>query len=143
MDRFVACRLVRYSDIDFTFVAYEMDKPTLSAFESARFSVKLSRIFMVATLAVAVFSAVMTIIDLCRDKSIEQLPIPNYLVDNYTDADGGSYSLNYKAVECNRMDYFGADYKKQKGDCADINADEGKQWLELHRAGEQFCPRGL
>ena len=88
-----------------------------NAFNSARFAVKLSRIFMVVTLAVAVFSAVMTIIDLCRDKSIEQLPIPNYLVDNYTDADGGSYSLNYKAVECNRMDYFGADYKKQKGDC--------------------------
>ena len=137
--------VLEYSDIDFTFVAYEMDKPTLSAFESARFSVKLSRIFMVATLAVAVFSAVMTIIDLCRDKSFEQLPIPNYLVDNYTDADGGSYSLNYKAVECNRMDYFGADYKKQKGDCADINADEGKQWLVLYasknsKAGKPLTP---
>ena len=116
-----------------------------NAFNSARFAVKLSRIFMVVTLAVAVFSAVMTIIDLCRDKSIEQLPIPNYLVDNYTDADGGSYSLNYKAVECNRMDYFGADYKKQKGDCADLNADEGKQWLVLYacknsKAGKPLTP---
>ena len=137
--------VLEYSDIDFTFVAYEMDKPTLSAFESARFSVKLSRIFMVATLAVAVFSAVMTIIDLCRDKSIEQLPIPNYLVDNYTDADGGSYSLNYKAVECNRMEYFGADYKKQKGNSADLNADEGKQWIVLYasknsKAGKPLTP---
>nr|WP_316623424.1 hypothetical protein [uncultured Ruminococcus sp.] len=116
-----------------------------TAFESARFSVKLSRIFMVVTLAVAVFSAVMTIIDLCRDKSFEQLPIPNYLVDNYTDADGGSYSLNYKAVECNRMDYFGADYKKQKGNSADLNADEGKQWLVLYasknsKAGKPLTP---
>ena len=115
------------------------------AADSARFAVQLSRIFMVVTLAVAVFSAVMTIIDLCRDKSIEQLPIPNYLVDNYTDADGGSYSLNYKAVECNRMDYFGADYKKQKGDCADINADEGKQWIVLYasknsKAGKPLTP---
>jgi len=113
--------------------------------KTARFAVKLSRIFTVITMAVAVFSAVMTIIDLCRDKSIEQLPIPNYLVDNYTDADGGSYSLNYKAVECNRMDYFGADYKKQKGDCADINADEGKQWLVLYasknsKAGKPLTP---
>ena len=100
---------------------------------------------MVVTLAVAVFSAVMTIIDLCRDKSIEQLPIPNYLVDNYTDADGGSYSLNYKAVECNRTDYFGADYKKQKGSCADLLADEGKQWLVLYacknsKAGKPLTP---
>ncbi len=116
-----------------------------NAFNSARFAVKLSRIFMVVTLAVAVFSAVMTIIDLCRDKSIEQLPIPNYLVDNYTDADGGSYSLNYKAVECNRTDYFGEDYKKQKGNCADLNADEGKQWLVLYacknsKAGKPLTP---
>ncbi len=116
-----------------------------NAFNSARFAVKLSRVFMVVTLAVAVFSAVMTIIDLCRDKSIEQLPIPNYLVDNYTDADGGSYALNYKAVECNRMEYFGADYKKQKGDCADLNADEGKQWLVLYacknsKAGKPLTP---
>ena len=135
--------VLEYSDIDFTFVAYEMDKPTLSAFESARFSVKLSRIFMVATLAVAVFSAVMTIIDLCRDKSIEQLPIPNYLVDNYTDADGGSYSLNYKAVECNRTDYFGEDYKKQKGNSADLLADEGKQWLVLYASKNSMAGKPL
>ncbi len=113
--------------------------------ESARFAVQLSRIFAVVTLAVAVFSAVMTIIDLCRDKNIEQLPIPNYLVDNYTDADGGSYSLNYKAVECNRMEYFGDSYTKQKGSCADINADEGKQWLVLYasknsKAGKPLTP---
>ena len=98
----------------------------------ARLAIKLSKIFTVVTMAVAVFSAVMTIIDLCRDKSIEQLPIPNYLVDNYTDGDGGSYALNYKAVECNREEYFGKDYKKQKGNCADLNADEGKQWLVLY-----------
>ncbi len=124
---------------------YTMDNATHSAVYEARYAVKLSRIFMVVTLAVAVFSAVMTIIDLCRDKSVEQLPIPNYLVDNYTDADGGNYSLNYKAVECNRMDYFGADYKKQKGDCADLNADEGKQWLVLYasknsKAGKPLTP---
>ena len=69
----------------------------------------------------------------------------NYLVDNYTDADGGSYSLNYKAVECNRMEYFGADYKKQKGACADLLADEGKQWLALYasknsKAGKPLTP---
>ena len=100
---------------------------------------------MVVTMAVAVFSTVMTIIDLCRDKSVEQLPIPNYLVDNYTDADGGSYTLNYKAVECNRTDYFGEDYTKQKGNSADLNADEGKQWLVLYasknsKAGKPLTP---
>ena len=135
-----------YADFD-TALTFRgnLPKGCYRAADSARFAVQLSRIFMVVTMAVAVFSAVMTIIDLCRDKSIEQLPIPNYLVDNYTDADGGSYSLNYKAVECNRMDYFGADYKKQKGDCADINADEGKQWLVLYasknsKAGKPLTP---
>ncbi|MBQ6153314.1 MAG: hypothetical protein IJJ15_06170 [Ruminococcus sp.] len=113
--------------------------------KATRFAVKLSRIFTVITMAVAVFSAVMTIIDLCRDKSIEQLPIPNYLVNNYTDADGGSYTLNYKAVECNRMEYFGDSYTKQKGDSADLLADEGKQWLVLYasknsKAGKPLNP---
>ena len=121
-----------YYDSALSLRAGKLPREFFHAAESARFSVQLSRVFMVVTLAVAVFSAVMTIIDLCRDKSIEQLPIPNYLVDNYTDADGGSYSLNYKAVECNRMEYFGADYKKQKGNSADLNADEGKQWLAIY-----------
>ena len=112
---------------------------------AARFSVMLSRIFTVLTLAVAVASTVLTIIDLCRDKSVEQLPIPKYLVDNYTDTEGGSYSINYKAVECNREEYFGADYTRQKGSSADLLADEGKQWLALYasknsKAGKPITP---
>ena len=112
---------------------------------NARYAVKISQFLQVTTVVLAVFSAVMTIIDLCRDKSIEQLPIPNYLVDNYTDADGGSYTLNYKAVECNRMEYFGDSYTKQKGDSADLLADEGKQWLVLYasknsKAGKPLTP---
>lgn len=67
------------------------------------------------------------------------------LLNNYTDADGGSYALNYKAVECNREKYFGTDYKKQKGNCADLLADEGKQWLVLYasknsKAGKPIVP---
>ena len=113
--------------------------------KAARYSVVISRIMVIATIALAVGSAILTIIDLCRDKSVEQLPIPNYLVDNYTDADGGSYTLNYKAVECNREEYFGADYKKQKGSSADLLADEGKQWLVLYasknsKAGKPLTP---
>ena len=43
------------------------------------------------------------------------------------------------------MDYFGADYKKQKGSSADLNADEGKQWLVLYvcknsKAGKPLTP---
>ena len=117
----------------------------LATLNSARFSVVLAGIMIIATVTLAVISGVLTIIDLCRDKSIEQLPIPNYLVDNYTDADGGSYPLNYKAVECNRMEYFGDDYTKQKGNCADLMADEGKQWLVLYasknsKAGKPLTP---
>ena len=122
-----------------------LDKTILAAVNKGRFACTLFTIVLVTTLAIAVFSAVMTIIDLCRDKSVEQLPIPNYLVNNYTDADGGNYSLNYKAVECNRMEYFGEGYKKQKGDSADLLADEGKQWLVLYasknsKAGKPLTP---
>ena len=123
----------------------EGSKFYLSQMKAARYSVVISRIMVIATIALTVGSAVLTIIDLCRDKSVEQLPIPNYLVNNYTDADGGNYSLNYKAVECNRMEYFGEGYKKQKGDSADLLADEGKQWLVLYasknsKAGKPLTP---
>jgi hypothetical protein len=123
----------------------EGSKSYLSQMKAARYSVVISRIMVIATIALAVGSAILTIIDLCRDKSVEQLPIPNYLVNNYTDADGGNYALNYKAVECNREEYFGADYKKQKGSSADLLADEGKQWLVLYasknsKAGKPLTP---
>ena len=105
----------------------------------------LAKILFVATLVLAVISAVITVIDLCSDKSVEQLQIPKYLVDNYTDADGGSYALNYKAVECNREDHYGPRnfYLRQWGPCADINADEGKQWLVLYASKNSKAGRPL
>ena len=87
-------------------------------------------------------SAVLTVIDMLRDNSLEQLPIPKYLVDNYTDADGGSYTLNYKAVECNREEYFGENYTKQKGSSADLLADEGTQWLALYASKNSKAGNG-
>lgn len=117
----------------------------LARLKSARFSVVLTRVFTVITLALAVASTVTTIISLLRDDRVEQLPIPKYLVDNRSNSDGGNYSINYKAVECNRGEYFGADYKIQKGSCADLMADEGKQWLVLYasknsKAGKPLTP---
>ena len=108
-----------------------------------RFAIKIAGIFQTITVFLIVASAFMTIIDMERDKSVEQLPIPNYLVDNYTDAEGGSYTLNYKAVECNRMEYFGEGYKKQKGSSADMMADEGKQWLVLYASKNSKAGRPL
>ncbi len=115
----------------------------LGLYTRARFMIRLTRIISFITMALAVASAVLTIIDLCRDRSVEQLPIPKYLVNNYTDSDGGSYALNYKAVECNREEYFGKDYKKQKGSCADLLADEGKQWLVLYASKNSKAGRPL
>ena len=109
-----------------------LDKAVITKLDKMRLAGQLVRLVYVITLAVAITSAVLTIIDLCRDKSITQLPIPGYLVDNHTDADGGNYAINYKAVECNRMEYFGNSYKRQKGNSADLLADEGKQWLVLY-----------
>ncbi|MBQ7499416.1 MAG: hypothetical protein IJT91_00815 [Clostridia bacterium] len=111
----------------------------------ARLTVTLTTILVVVAVVVSIASLVLTIIDLCRDKSVEQLPIPKYMVDNHTDTDGGSYTLNYKTVECNREEYFGADYKRQKGSSADLMADEGKQWVVLYasknsKAGRPITP---
>ena len=85
-----------------------------------------------ATIALGIISAVFTVIDLLRDTSVEQLPIPKYMVDNRSDAEGNSFSINYKAVECNREEYFGSGYSRQTGSSADLMADEGLQWLTLY-----------
>ena len=136
------------SDENFTLEFFRSDRTytgveQLGLYSRARFMIRLTKIISFVTMAIAVAGAVLTIIDLCRDKSVEQLPIPKYLVNNYTDPDGGNYALNYKAVECNREEYFGNDYKKQKGDCADLLADEGKQWLVLYASKNSKAGRPL
>ncbi len=95
-------------------------------------ALKITKYMGLATIALGLISATLTIIDVLRDKSVEQLPIPKYLVDNRTDAEGNSFSVNYKAVECNREEYFGSGYNRQTGSSADLMADEGKQWLTLY-----------
>ena len=134
------------SGIEYEYPMKEKDAADkLVRLNRAHYSVIIYRTIAIVTLAIAVATTVLTIIDLCRDKSIEQLPIPKYLVDNYTNKDGGSYTLNYKAVECNREEYFGEGYTRQKGSSADLNADEGKQWLVLYasknsKAGKPITP---
>ena len=98
-----------------------------------------------ATIAIGLISATLTVIDLLRDHSVEQLPIPKYIVDYCADADGDFYSLNYKAAECNREEFFGTGYTRQKGSSADLMADEGQQWLVLYasknsKAGNPLTP---
>ncbi len=110
--------------------------------QAVRYSVHLAKIFIVTSIFIAVATAVLTVIDILRDKSAEQLPIPKYMVDNYATSDGGSYTLNYKAAECNREEYFGADYKKQKGSNADLLADEGRQWLALYASKNSKAGKG-
>ena len=85
-----------------------------------------------ATIAIGLFSALMTGIDLCRNTGVEQLPIPKYLVDSRTDAEGNGFKINYKAVECNREEFFGKGYSRQTGSSADLMVDEGLQWLALY-----------
>ena len=91
----------------------------------------ISNFFKFATVVLAVASAVMTVISLLRTDDIEQLPIPEYMID-YSSGTEEAHSITYKAVPCNREEYFGSDYKTQKGSCADLLCDEGKQWLALY-----------
>ena len=91
----------------------------------------ISNFFKFATIVLAVASAVMTVIALLKTDDTEQLPIPEYMIDSKSGGDEPN-TVTYKAVACNREEYFGADYKKQKGNCADLLADEGKQWLVLY-----------
>ena len=85
-----------------------------------------------ATVFLAVAASCYTIYTLAQKDEVKLKPIPKYFVDNYTSEDGESYQLNYQAVECNRAEYFGADHKAQTGNSADLNADEGKQWLAIY-----------
>lgn len=85
-----------------------------------------------ATVFLAVAASCYTIYTLAQKDEVKLKPIPKYFVDNYTSEDGESYQLNYQAVECNRAEYFGADHKAQTGSSADLNADEGKQWLAVY-----------
>ena len=93
----------------------------------------IANFFKFATIVLAVASSVMTVIALLKTNDTEQLPIPEYMVDNVSRGDEPNL-VNYKAVQCNRNEYFGNGYKKQKGSCADLLCDEGKQWLVLYAA---------
>ena len=133
---FVKQRVVKSETVPFHYVDINF----------ARTMVWISRVVIITTAALVIASTVLTILEYLRDENAEQLPIPKYLVDNYTDADGGSFALNYKAVESNREEYFGANYKVQTGNCADLLADEGYQWLALYacknsKAGNPLTPK--
>ena len=86
--------------------------------------------FKFATIFLAVATAGYTIYTLAQKDEVKLKPIPKYFVDNYTSENGESFQLNYQAVECNRADYN--QNKKQTGDSADLNADEGRQWLAIY-----------
>ena len=83
-----------------------------------------------ATLFLAIAASVYTIYTLIQKDEVELKPIPKYFVDNKTTENGESYQLNYQAVECNREDYNGNAH--QTGSSADLNADEGRQWLAIY-----------
>ena len=114
--------------------AMAADNLSISTYDlkDLRTYVTVGRVFTAICLAIVIISAVLTVIDLLTDEGYEQLPIPKYLIDNRTDQDGGEYKIYYQAVECNREEYFGAGYTKQKGNSADLLCDEGKQWLTLY-----------
>ena len=141
-------RVIRNDKAFERFVKFNTRRGDLTIIAQAshiRYSIWLTGFLKTATIFLMVASALITVNDLTTDRSVEQLPIPKYMVDNYTDPDGGSYSLNYKAVECNREEFFGEGYKKQKGSSADLNADTGKQWLALYasknsKAGRPITP---
>jgi hypothetical protein len=94
---------------------------------------KFARYAVYATIALGIISAILTYRDIKREYLTKQLPIPKYIVDNRTDAEGNNFSINYKAVECNREEiHAGTNYDSQTGTSADLMADEGQQWLVVY-----------
>ena len=95
---------------------------------------KFARYAAFATIALGIISAILTYKDIRRQQyHPEQLPIPKYIVDNRTDAEGNNFSINYKAAECNREERYGEAYADiQSGTSADLLADDGQQWLVLY-----------
>lgn len=90
----------------------------------------LTHFFSYVTLFLALAAAISTLYYLSSVEDVTLKPIPKYVVDNYTDGNGESYDINYQAAVCNRADYN--HNEKQSGDAADLNADEGKQWLAVY-----------
>jgi hypothetical protein len=99
------------------------------------------KLFKVLTIFFAVATAAYTIYTLVKTEEVNLKPIPKYFVDNYTSENGESYQLNYQAVECNRADYN--QNKKQSGSSADLNADEGKQWLAIYVSKNSMAGKPL
>ena len=83
-------------------------------------------VFLFAT----VFLAIITVVKFTSVEKVTLKPIPKYFVDNKVTETGETFQLNYQAVECNRKEYN--NNADQSGSCADLNADEGKQWLALY-----------
>ena len=109
---------------------YEL-KTIMAEDPGAVYTKYIANFFKFATIVLAVASAVMTVIALLKTDDTEQLPIPDYMIDVKAGGDEPN-TVTYKAVQCNREEYFGNGYKKQKGNCADLLCDEGKQWLVLY-----------
>ena len=86
--------------------------------------------FKFATIFLAIASAIYTVYTAVKVDDVTLKPIPKYFVDNRTNDAGESFQLNYQAVECNREEYN--KNAKQSGNSADLNADEGKQWLAIY-----------
>ena len=91
-----------------------------------------STLFAFATIFLAIAAGYYTYCSISQKDAVTLKPIPKYFVDNKTTEEGESFQLNYQAAECNRKEYFGKGYTAQTGSSADLNADEGKQWLALY-----------
>ena len=99
--------------------------------------------FKFATIFLAIASAIYTVYTAVKVDDVTLKPIPKYFVDKRTNDAGESFQLNYQAVECNREEYN--KNAKQSGNSADLNADEGRQWLALYvsknsKAGKPVTP---
>ena len=103
----------------------------------------LHTFFKFATIFLAIASAIYTVYTAVKVDDVTLKPIPKYFVDKRTNDAGESFQLNYQAVECNREEYN--KNAKQSGNSADLNADEGRQWLVLYvsknsKAGKPVTP---
>jgi len=96
----------------------------------------LNRIGNVICVIMVIFSVISLISawkDIQKYYHTEKTPIPVYMVDESTDADGKNTYTYYSAVTCNRKESGFSDEKSEiLKDFGDLNGDIGKEWLALY-----------
>ena len=92
------------------------------------------------TIALALFSAGITIYSAFSTDDVELPPVPKYIVDSQEGKDGKAKTIYYTAASGNGEDFI---KKGNKGAYADSKAYQGQQWLVIYASKDKQAGKPL